>query len=187
MPIFPQLSEEAMNYIVLALGEAIGHSDVIVSSFASSSLDNMVTFFINAESNKRDNAYILPRRAPSLIVGNHPWIVYLNRNPKCFSIWAFKIIRKLMMEECLNQWSLSRPLYVLCVQDSSTLMKAYQMVLNDDSSSAANADSLRKAFESLVITELGPDANTKQALLVSSRDKFSNVVQTFRRELGGLE
>lgn len=46
---------------------------------------------------------------------NHPWILYLMQNGEVLVFWLRKILSRLMMEDCTNQWTLSQPLYPLFI------------------------------------------------------------------------
>ncbi|EFC50356.1 exportin-7 [Naegleria gruberi] len=149
--------------ILSSLEEGVSIEELSLSSQVCAALDNLFTFYYTQAKKNTPDAQVL---------ANH-----LKQNDNLIPNMLTQFFRIIILEECGNQWSLSRTMLVLIVLNPSFYENLKQVIINsvagDD---VERASKVREAFDKLMD---GVEINLEP----KNRDKFTGNLITFRQDV----
>ncbi|KPJ01317.1 Exportin-7 [Papilio xuthus] len=175
MPFLSSLQPEATLYILSSISEGLTALDTSVCTGCCATLDHIVTYLFKQLVQKTSNKVPNPRQPPPET--SNMFVEVLQRRPEIMQQLLATVLNVIMFEECCNQWSMSRPLLGL-------------VLLNEEQFSRLRADLISRQprdkqaqlahwFSNLM-------AGIEPNLLTKNRDRFTQNLSTFRRDINDL-
>jgi exportin-7 len=143
----PRISPEAFLYIIQACEQGVDSSDSLIRSHACSSIYNICSYVVKetekAEREARHSSTSsvdpLSRRRSSVVAGGSPsnqitgnhWIMdYLRQFTQTLPSLLCSVFNLVLFDDNSDQWSLSRPLYVLMLLQREYAIKFTSAVID---------------------------------------------------------
>ncbi|XP_034838270.1 LOW QUALITY PROTEIN: exportin-7-B [Maniola hyperantus] len=175
MPFLANLQPDATLYILSSISEGLTALDTSVCTGCCATLDHIVTYLFKQLVQKSSNKVSNPRH--SVPETSNMFIEVLQRRPEIMQQLLATVLNLIMFEECCNQWSMSRPLLGL-------------VLLNEEQFARLRADMIaqqpRDKQAQLAQWFTGLMAGIERNLLTKNRDRFTQNLSMFRRDINDL-
>ncbi|XP_023948629.1 exportin-7-A [Bicyclus anynana] len=175
MPYVASLQADATLYILSSISEGLTALDTSVCTGCCATLDHIVTFLFKQLVQKSSNKVPNPRQP--IPETSNMFVEVLQRRPEIMQQLLATVLNLIMFEECCNQWSMSRPLLGL-------------VLLNEEHFARLRADMIaqqpRDKQPQLAQWFTGLMAGIERNLLTKNRDRFTQNLSMFRRDINDL-
>nr|XP_028578007.1 ran-binding protein 17 isoform X5 [Podarcis muralis] len=144
--------------------------DTIVSSSCCASLDYIVTYLFKhiAKEGKK------PLRCRETSQDGQRLLHFMQQNSEVLQQMMSILMNTIIFEDCRNQWSVSRPLLGLILLNEKYFSELRASLIN--SQPANKQEVLHQCFSNLM-------EGVEQSLLVKNRDRFTQNMSVFRRDM----
>ncbi|KAL4714799.1 hypothetical protein ACJJTC_002658 [Scirpophaga incertulas] len=175
MPFLASLQPEATLYILASISEGLTAFDTSICTGCCATLDHIVTYLFNQLVQKTSNKVTKPRQPPPET--SNLFIEVLQRRPEIMQQLLATVLNVIMFEECCNQWSMSRPLLGLILLNEEHFARIRgEMIATQPQD---RQQQLANYFSGLM-------AGVEPNLLTKNRDRFTQNLSIFRRDLNDL-
>ncbi|XP_063632313.1 exportin-7-B [Cydia splendana] len=173
MAFLASLQPEATLYVLSSISEGLTALDTSVCTGCCATLDHIVTYLFKQLVQKSSNK-IPHGRQPET---SNMFIQVLQQRPEIMQQLLATVLNVIMFEDCCNQWSMSRPLLGL-------------ILLNEEQFSRIRAEMIaqqpRDKQPQLAQWFSGLMQGIEPNLLTKNRDKFTQNLSMFRRDINEL-
>ncbi|XP_075366143.1 ran-binding protein 17 isoform X5 [Mycteria americana] len=144
--------------------------DTIVSSSCCASLDYIVTYLFKhlAKEGKKT------LRCREISQDGQRLLYFMQRNPEVLQQMMSILMNTIIFEDCRNQWSVSRPLLGLILLNEKYFSELRATLITSQPDSKREV--LDQCFRNLM-------EGVEQNLLVKNRDRFTQNMSVFRRDM----
>ncbi|XP_048356073.1 ran-binding protein 17 isoform X3 [Sphaerodactylus townsendi] len=170
MCFITSLEPRVLMYIFTSVSEGLTALDTIVSSSCCASLDYIVTYLFKhiAKEGKK------PHRCREISQDGQRLLLFMQQNSEVLQQMMSILMNTIIFEDCKNQWSVSRPLLGLILLNEKYFSELRASLIN--SQPADKQEVLQQCFRNLM-------DGIEQNLLVKNRDRFTQNVSVFRRDI----
>ncbi|XP_053236662.1 ran-binding protein 17 isoform X5 [Podarcis raffonei] len=170
MSFITSLEPHVLMYIFTSISEGLTALDTIVSSSCCASLDYIVTYLFKhiAKEGKK------PLRCRETSQDGQRLLHFMQQNSEVLQQMMSILMNTIIFEDCRNQWSVSRPLLGLILLNEKYFSELRASLIN--SQPANKQEVLHQCFSSLM-------EGVEQSLLVKNRDRFTQNMSVFRRDM----
>nr|XP_034966037.1 ran-binding protein 17 isoform X4 [Zootoca vivipara] len=170
MSFITSLEPHVLMYIFTSISEGLTALDTIVSSSCCASLDYIVTYLFKhiAKEGKK------PLRCREASQDGQRLLHFMQQNSEVLQQMMSILMNTIIFEDCRNQWSVSRPLLGLILLNEKYFSELRASLIN--SQPANKQEVLHQCFSNLM-------EGVEQSLLVKNRDKFTQNMSVFRRDM----
>ncbi|CAH1642048.1 unnamed protein product [Spodoptera littoralis] len=175
MPFLASLQPDATLYILCSISEGLTALDTSVCTGCCATLDHIVTYLFKQLVQKSSNKVSNPRQPPPET--SNMFIEVLQRRPEIMQQLLATVLNVIMFEDCCNQWSMSRPLLGLILLNEEQFARIRQDMI---------AQQPRDKQEQLALWFNGLMAGIEPNLLTKNRDRFTQNLSMFRRDINDL-
>nr|XP_028578008.1 ran-binding protein 17 isoform X6 [Podarcis muralis] len=170
MSFITSLEPHVLMYIFTSISEGLTALDTIVSSSCCASLDYIVTYLFKhiAKEGKK------PLRCRETSQDGQRLLHFMQQNSEVLQQMMSILMNTIIFEDCRNQWSVSRPLLGLILLNEKYFSELRASLIN--SQPANKQEVLHQCFSNLM-------EGVEQSLLVKNRDRFTQNMSVFRRDM----
>ncbi|CAF0733817.1 unnamed protein product, partial [Brachionus calyciflorus] len=164
MSFVSMLEPQVFLYLLSTISEGLSSIDSTISTSCCTALDHIITFlFKNMSKQKRGHQ-------------SHqiPLIQIYQQQPQVLQQILSTVINIIIFEDCKNQWSMSRPLLGLILLNEQYFDQWRNNLIS--SQAMEKREAAENTFKSLM-------NGIERTLSVKNRDKFTQNIATFRRDL----
>ncbi|XP_040429550.1 ran-binding protein 17 isoform X4 [Cygnus olor] len=170
MSFITSLEPRVLIYILTSISEGLTAIDTIVSSSCCASLDYIVTYLFKHIA--KEGKKTLRRREISQ--DGQRLFNFMQQNPEVLQQMMSILMNTIIFEDCRNQWSVSRPLLGLILLNEKYFSELKATLINSQPDSKREV--LDQCFRNLM-------EGVEQNLLVKNRDRFTQNMSVFRRDM----
>ncbi|XP_041988745.1 exportin-7 [Aricia agestis] len=174
MPFLASLQPEPTLYILASVSKGLTALDTSVCTGCCATLDHIVTYLFKQLVQKTSNKVSNPRLPEE---SNNMFIEVLQRRPEIMQQLLATVLNVIMFEECCNQWSMSRPLLGLVLLNENHFARLRAELIAQQP--ADRQHQLALWFDGLM-------AGVERNLLTRNRDRFTQNLSMFRRDINDL-
>ncbi|XP_053935534.1 ran-binding protein 17 isoform X5 [Cuculus canorus] len=170
MSFITSLEPHVLVYILTSISEGLTAVDAIISSSCCTSLDYIVTYLfkhLTKESKKTPRCRETSRDGQRLL---H----FMQQNPEILQQMMSILMNTIIFEDCRNQWSVSRPLLGLILLNEKYFSELRATLITSQPDNKREV--LDQCFRNLM-------EGVEQNLLVKNRDRFTQNMSIFRRDV----
>ncbi|XP_042320748.1 ran-binding protein 17 isoform X3 [Sceloporus undulatus] len=173
MSFITGLEPRVLMYIFTSISEGLTALDTIVSSSCCASLDYIVTYLFKhiAREGKK------PLRCREISQDGQRLLHFMQQNSEVLQQMMSILMNTIIFEDCRNQWSVSRPLLGLILLNEKYFSELRAGLIN--SQPPDKQEVLHQCFRSLM-------EGVEQNLLVKNRDRFTQNMSVFRRDMAEI-
>ncbi|XP_060088759.1 ran-binding protein 17 isoform X1 [Heteronotia binoei] len=173
MSFITSLEPHVLMYIFTSISEGLTALDTIVSSSCCASLDYIVTYLFKhlAKEGKK------PLRCREISQDGQRLLLFMQQNSEVLQQVMSILMNTIIFEDCRNQWSVSRPLLGLILLNEKYFSELRASLINTQP--ADKHEVLQQCFQNLM-------EGVEQNLLVKNRDRFTQNVSIFRRDMAEM-
>ncbi|XP_077169023.1 ran-binding protein 17 [Paroedura picta] len=171
MNFITSLEPHILMYIFTSISEGLAALDTIVSSSCCASLDYIVTYLFKHISKEGKK----PLRCREISQDGQRLLLFMQQNSEVLQQMMSILMNTIIFEDCRNQWSVSRPLLGLILLNEKYFGELRASLINTQP--ANKQEVLQQCFQNLM-------EGVEQNLLVKNRDRFTQNVSAFRRDMG---
>ncbi|XP_059589432.1 ran-binding protein 17 isoform X2 [Alligator mississippiensis] len=170
MSFITSLEPNVLIYILTSVSEGLTALDTIVSSSCCASLDYIVTYLFKhiAKEGKK------PLRCKEISQEGQRLLHFMQQNPEVLPQMMSILMNTIIFEDCRNQWSVSRPLLGLILLNEKYFSELRASLITSQPDSKREV--LNQCFRNLM-------EGVEQNLLVKNRDRFTQNMSVFRRDM----
>ncbi|XP_035194331.1 ran-binding protein 17 isoform X2 [Oxyura jamaicensis] len=170
MSFITSLEPRVLIYILTSISEGLTAIDTIVSSSCCASLDYIVTYLFKhiAKEGKKT------LRCREISQDGQRLFNFMQQNPEVLQQMMSILMNTILFEDCRNQWSVSRPLLGLILLNEKYFSELRATLINSQPDSKREV--LDQCFRNLM-------EGVEQNLLVKNRDRFTQNMSVFRRDM----
>uniref|UniRef100_A0A8B9DPD2 RAN binding protein 17 n=1 Tax=Anser cygnoides TaxID=8845 RepID=A0A8B9DPD2_ANSCY len=170
MSFITSLEPRVLIYILTSISEGLTAIDTIVSSSCCASLDYIVTYLFKhiAKEGKKT------LRCREVSQDGQRLFNFMQQNPEVLQQMMSILMNTIIFEDCRNQWSVSRPLLGLILLNEKYFSELRATLINSQPDSKREV--LDQCFRNLM-------EGVEQNLLVKNRDRFTQNMSVFRRDM----
>uniref|UniRef100_A0A493TV93 RAN binding protein 17 n=2 Tax=Anas platyrhynchos TaxID=8839 RepID=A0A493TV93_ANAPP len=170
MSFITSLEPRVLIYILTSISEGLTAIDTIVSSSCCASLDYIVTYLFKhiAKEGKKT------LRCREISQDGQRLFNFMQQNPEVLQQMMSILMNTIIFEDCRNQWSVSRPLLGLILLNEKYFSELRATLINSQPDSKREV--LDQCFRNLM-------EGVEQNLLVKNRDRFTQNMSVFRRDM----
>ncbi|XP_061312398.1 ran-binding protein 17 isoform X1 [Pezoporus flaviventris] len=170
MSFITSLEPHILVYILTSISEGLTAVDTIVSSSCCASLDYIVTYLFKhlAKEGKKT------RRGREISQDGQRLLHFMQQNPEVLQQMMSILMNTIIFEDCRNQWSVSRPLLGLILLNEKYFSELRATLVTSQPDSKREV--LDQCFRNLM-------EGVEQNLLVKNRDRFTQNMSIFRRDM----
>ncbi|CAG9808920.1 unnamed protein product, partial [Chironomus riparius] len=166
-------------YILESISEGLNALDLMIISGCCVTLDNILSYIFKQKSIaffklKTAQAFPTKKMRQVLEPETNMFLEVTERHPEILQRILSTLLNVVIFEDCKNQWSMSRPLFVLIL-----LYEDYFRQLRDNIIRSQPLDKQQQMTRLFEILMEGVERN----LLTKSRDRFTQNLSIFRREI----
>ncbi|XP_028041262.1 exportin-7-B isoform X2 [Bombyx mandarina] len=175
MSFLANLQPEPILYILCSISEGLTALDTTVCTGCCATLDYIVTYLFKQLVQKTSNKVPKPRQPPPEI--SNMFVEVLQRRPEIMQQLLATVLNVIIFEDCCNQWSMSRPLLglILLNEEQFSRIRGEMIAQQPRDKQAQLAD----WFNGLM-------ASIEPNLLTKNRDRFTQNLSVFRRDINDL-
>ncbi|XP_072729559.1 ran-binding protein 17 isoform X5 [Ciconia boyciana] len=144
--------------------------DTIVSSSCCASLDYIVTYLFKHVAKEGKKTL----RCREISQDGQRLLYFMQRNPEVLQQMMSILMNTIIFEDCRNQWSVSRPLLGLILLNEKYFSELRATLITSQPDSKREV--LDQCFRNLM-------EGVEQNLLVKNRDRFTQNMSVFRRDM----
>ncbi|XP_065265466.1 ran-binding protein 17 isoform X3 [Emys orbicularis] len=170
MSFITSLEPHVLMYILTSISEGLTALDTIVSSSCCASLDYVVTYLFKhiAKEGKK------PVRCREISQDGQRLLHFMQQNPEVLQQMMSILMNTIIFEDCRNQWSVSRPLLGLILLNEKYFSELRASLITSQPDNKREV--LDQCFRNLM-------EGVEQNLLVKNRDRFTQNMSVFRRDM----
>ncbi|XP_043347344.1 ran-binding protein 17 isoform X3 [Dermochelys coriacea] len=170
MSFITSLEPHVLMYILTSISEGLTALDTIVSSSCCASLDYVVTSLFKhiAKEGKK------PVRCREISQDGQRLLHFMQQNPEVLQQMMSILMNTIIFEDCRNQWSVSRPLLGLILLNEKYFSELRASLITSQPDNKREV--LDQCFRNLM-------EGVEQNLLVKNRDRFTQNMSVFRRDM----
>ncbi|KAM9129002.1 ran-binding protein 17 isoform 2-T2 [Pangshura tecta] len=170
MSFITSLEPHVLMYILTSISEGLTALDTIVSSSCCASLDYVVTYLFKhiAKEGKK------PLRCREISQDGQRLLHFMQQNPEVLQQMMSILMNTIIFEDCRNQWSVSRPLLGLILLNEKYFSELRASLITSQPDNKREV--LDQCFRNLM-------EGVEQNLLVKNRDRFTQNMSVFRRDM----
>ncbi|GAB0196134.1 ran-binding protein 17 [Grus japonensis] len=170
MSFITSLEPRVLIYILTSISEGLTAVDTIVSSSCCASLDYMVTYLFKhlAKEGKKT------LRCREISQDGQRLLHFMQQNPEFLQQMMSILMNTIIFEDCRNQWSVSRPLLGLILLNEKYFGELRATLITSQPDN--KREILDQCFRNLM-------EGVEQNLLVKNRDRFTQNMSVFRRDV----
>ncbi|XP_070507748.1 exportin-7 isoform X2 [Chironomus tepperi] len=157
-------------YILESISEGLNALDLMIISGCCVTLDNILSYIFK----QKTQAFPTKKMRQVLEPETNMFLEVTERHPEILQRILSTLLNVVIFEDCKNQWSMSRPLFVLIL-----LYEDYFRQLRDNIIRSQPLDKQQQMTRLFEILMEGVERN----LLTKSRDRFTQNLSIFRREI----
>ncbi|XP_051486942.1 ran-binding protein 17 isoform X10 [Apus apus] len=170
MSFITSVEPHVLIYILTSISEGLTAVDTIVSSSCCASLDYIVTYLFKHLA--REGKKTL--RCREISEDGQRLLQFMQQNPEVLQQMMSILMNTIIFEDCRNQWSVSRPLLGLILLNEKYFSELRATLVASQPENKREV--LDQCFRSLM-------EGVEQNLLVKNRDRFTQNVSVFRRDV----
>ncbi|OXB64984.1 hypothetical protein ASZ78_007387 [Callipepla squamata] len=170
MSFITSLQPHVLMYILTSISGGLTAVDTIVSSSCCASLDCIVTYLFKHIAKEGKKAL----RSRETSQDGQRLLNFMQHNPEVLQQMMSILMNMIIFEDCRNQWSVSRPLLGLILLNEKYFSELRATLINSQTSSKRQV--LEQCFRNLM-------EGVEQNLLVKNRDRFTQNMSVFRRDV----
>ncbi|XP_075622532.1 ran-binding protein 17 isoform X3 [Balearica regulorum gibbericeps] len=170
MSFITSLEPRVLIYILTSISEGLTAVDTIVSSSCCASLDYIVTYLFKhlAKEGKKT------LRCREISQDGQRLLHFMQQNPEVLQQMMSILMNTIIFEDCRNQWSVSRPLLGLILLNEKYFGELRATLITSQPDNKREV--LDQCFRNLM-------EGVEQNLLVKNRDRFTQNMSVFRRDV----
>ncbi|KAM6357020.1 LOW QUALITY PROTEIN: ran-binding protein 17 [Alca torda] len=170
MSFITSLEPHVLIYILTSISEGLTAVDTIVSSSCCASLDYIVTYLFKhlAKEGKKT------LRCREISQDGQRLLHFMQQNPEVLQQMMSILMNTIIFEDCRNQWSVSRPLLGLILLNEKYFSELRATLITSQPDNKREV--LDQCFRNLM-------EGVEQNLLVKNRDRFTQNMSVFRRDV----
>ncbi|XP_037252841.1 ran-binding protein 17 isoform X3 [Falco rusticolus] len=170
MSFITSLEPHILIYILTSISEGLTAVDTIVSSSCCASLDYIVTYLFKhlAKEGKKS------LRCREISQDGQRLLHFMQQNPEVLQQMMSILMNTIIFEDCRNQWSVSRPLLGLILLNEKYFSELRATLI------ASQPDNKREVLDQCFRNLM---EGVEQNLLVKNRDRFTQNMSVFRRDM----
>ncbi|KAM9531618.1 LOW QUALITY PROTEIN: ran-binding protein 17 [Guaruba guarouba] len=170
MSFITSLEPRILTYILTSISEGLTAVDTIVSSSCCASLDYIVTYLFKhlAKEGKKT------QRGREISQDGQRLLHFMQQNPEVLQQMMSILMNTIIFEDCRNEWSVSRPLLGLLLLNEKYFSELRATLITSQPDSKREV--LDQCFRNLM-------EGVEQNLLVKNRDRFTQNMSVFRRDM----
>ncbi|XP_068014902.1 ran-binding protein 17 isoform X2 [Melanerpes formicivorus] len=170
MSFITSLEPHILLYIFTSISEGLTAVDTVVSSSCCTSLDYIVTYLFKhlAKEGKKT------LRCREISPDGQRLLHFMQQNPEVLQQMMSILMNTIIFEDCRNQWSVSRPLLGLILLNEKYFSELRATLI------ASQPDSKREILDQCFRNLM---EGVEQNLLVKNRDRFTQNMSVFRRDM----
>ncbi|XP_065590543.1 ran-binding protein 17 [Cyrtonyx montezumae] len=170
MSFITSLQPHVLMYILTSISGGLTAVDTIVSSSCCASLDYIATYLFKHIAKEGKKAL----RCREASQDGQRLLNFMQHNPEVLQQMMSVLMNTIIFEDCRNQWSVSRPLLGLILLNEKYFSELRATLINSQPGSKRQA--LEQCFRNLM-------EGVEQNLLVKNRDRFTQNMSVFRRDV----
>ncbi|KAM4653602.1 LOW QUALITY PROTEIN: ran-binding protein 17 [Amazona ochrocephala] len=169
MSFITSLEPRILTCIPTSISEVLTAVDTIVSSSCCASLDHIVTYLFKHLAKGKKT-----RRGGEISQDGQRLLHFMQQNPEVQQQMMSILMNTIIFEDCRNQWSVSRPLPGLILLNEKYFSELRATLITSQPDSKREV--LDQCFRNLM-------EGVEQNLLVKNRDRFTQNMSVFRRDM----
>lgn len=177
MAFLSTLEPRVFLYILSSISEGLTALDTMICNGCCVTLDHIVTYLFKQLYQKQTGIYPGAEKKKQLIGqagGGDLFLQVLKQHPEILQQILSTVLNVIMFEDCRNQWSMSRPLLGLILLNEDYFNQLRENIIRSQPVDKQSA--MAQWFENLM-------DGIERNLLTKNRDKFTQNLSTFRRDI----